>query len=74
MKVTTKDIGRTTRWMAMGMLYYQGVKLAYQGNWSQDEFDGIGKVYDDNIVALVGTFDSTNFDYLEDYWEYYEDM
>ena len=36
-----------------GKLYYQGGKLAYEENWSQDEFYGIFKVYNDNPVALV---------------------
>jgi hypothetical protein len=31
-------------------------------------------VYNDNPIALEGSFDYTNFDYLEDYWDYYEGM
>jgi hypothetical protein len=34
----------------------------------------LGKVYNDNPVPFKSNFDYTNFDYLEDYWEYYEGM
>jgi hypothetical protein len=54
-----------------GRLYYEGGKLAYEGSWSQDEFNGFGKVYNDNPVKLGEPFDYSNFDMLEDYWEYY---
>lgn len=57
-----------------GKLYYEGGKLAYEGYWLQDEFNGLGKVYNDNPVPLTGSFDYTNFELLEDYWEYYEGM
>lgn len=35
-----------------GKLYYEGGKLAYEGNWHQDEFHGFGKVYNDNPIQL----------------------
>lgn len=57
-----------------GRLYYEGGKLAYEGSWAQDEFNGAGKVYNDNPVELHESFDFTNFELLEDYWEYYEGM
>lgn len=57
-----------------GRLYYEGGKLAYEGSWAQDEFNGAGKVYNDNPVPLDFPFDFTNFELLEDYWEYYEGM
>lgn len=57
-----------------GRLYYEGGKLAYEGYWAQDQFNGLGKVYNDNPAALTEPFDYTNFDFLEDYWEYYEGM
>ena len=57
-----------------GKLFYEGGKLAYEGNWAHDEFHGYGKVYNDNPVELDCGFDYTNFDLLEDYWEYYEGM
>lgn len=47
-----------------GKLYYEGGKIAYEGMWSQDEFNGLGKVYNDNPVSFTGSFDYTNFDYL----------
>lgn len=48
--------------------------MAYEGNWNKDEFNGFGKVYNDNPSILSEPFDYTNFDFLEDYWEYYEGM
>jgi hypothetical protein len=42
--------------------------LAYEGSWAQDEFNGLGKVYNDSPVPLVGAFDFTNFEFLDDYW------
>ncbi len=57
-----------------GKLAYEGGKLAYEGNWSQDEFNGYGKVYNDNPMELAAPFDYTNFDLLEDYWQFYEGM
>jgi len=47
-----------------GKLYYFGGKLAYEGNWTEDEFNGAGKVYNDNPAKLSGPFDYTNFDLL----------
>jgi hypothetical protein len=57
-----------------GKLYYEGGQLAYEGNWAHDEFHGYGKVYNDNPVPLDAKFDYTNFDLLDDYWEFYEGM
>ncbi len=57
-----------------GKLFYEGGRLAYEGYWSQDQFHGFGKVYNDNPIDLHTSFDYTNFDLLEDYWEYYEGM
>jgi hypothetical protein len=31
-------------------------------------------LYNDNPAALDGKFDYTNFDLLDDYWEFYEGM
>ena len=55
-----------------GKLYYDGGNLAYEGQWRHDEFHGKGKVYNDNPMLLEGAFDYTNFEYLQDFWEYYE--
>lgn len=57
-----------------GKLYYEGGQLAYEGEWAHDQFHGYGKVYNDNPVGLDGGFDYTNFDLLDDYWEFYEGM
>ena len=65
---------RNNKMDGFGKLYYEGGKLAYEGYWSQDEFNGQGKVYNDNPLYFTSSFDYTNFDLLEDYWEYYEGM
>ncbi len=58
----------------IGKLFYENGQLAYEGSWKEDEFDGFGKVYNDNPEELTEPFDYSNFDYLEDYWVSYEGM
>ena len=65
---------RNNKMDGFGKLYYEGGKIAYEGSWSQDEFNGYGKVYNDNPTQLTTSFDYTNFDLLEDFWDYYEGM
>ncbi len=55
-----------------GMLYYASGKLAYDGEWYNDQFNGFGKVYNDEVKPLQGNFDYTDFNKLENYWEFYE--
>lgn len=54
------------------MLYYANGKVAYDGEWYNDQFNGFGKVYNDEVRSLKENFDYTDFYKLEDYWEFYE--
>lgn len=54
-----------------GALYYQSDKLAYEGNWENDQFQGDGKLYNENPDALNDNFDYTNFEEIDEYWQYY---
>ena len=55
-----------------GKLYYPNEKLAYEGEWKNNAFNGKGKVYNEEPVELAYSFDFTNFDYLQDHWDSYE--
>lgn len=58
----------------IGKLYYENGALAYEGSWSQDQFNGLGRVYNDSPIPFKESFDYTNFDLLGDSWQYYEGM
>ena len=53
-----------------GVLYYASGKIAYDGEWSDDKFEGQGVLYNETPVMLYNEFDYTDFDSVEDYWEY----
>ena len=55
-----------------GSLYYQSGKLAYQGMWREDQFQGKGKLFNEAPEKLERFFDYRNFDEIDEYWEYYE--
>lgn len=55
-----------------GRLFYQSDKLAYEGEWLDDQFHGLGKLYNEFPQRLAGGFDFRNFDDIDEYWEYYE--
>eukprot|EP01015_Nassula_variabilis_P029316 TRINITY_DN6275_c0_g1_i3.p1 TRINITY_DN6275_c0_g1~~TRINITY_DN6275_c0_g1_i3.p1 ORF type:complete len:329 (+),score=47.84 TRINITY_DN6275_c0_g1_i3:66-1052(+) len=55
-----------------GTLYYPGNKIAYQGQFKNDKFNGKGVVYNESPVPLNGMLDYSNFDSLEDHWVKYE--
>lgn len=55
-----------------GTLYYPSGAVAYEGQWLDDEFDGLGTVYNDNPVTIKGGFDYTNFTILQEEWLKYE--
>ncbi len=42
-------------------LYYQNGNLAYEGNWFQDMFNGLGQVFNDNPKNLTDGFDFEDF-------------
>lgn len=55
-----------------GKLYYSNNKLAYEGQWYMDQFHGKGKVYNDEPQKLFSEFDYTNFENLDEQWNYYD--
>lgn len=55
-----------------GRLYYQSGKLAYEGNWLEDTFNGLGVLYNENAHKLDHPFDYTSFERVDDYWTMYE--
>lgn len=55
-----------------GSLFYQSGTLAYQGMWKSDQFQGKGKLFNESSEKLNSLFDYTNFDEIDEYWEYYE--
>lgn len=65
---------RDNQMHGQGKLFYPSGKLAYDGGWSEDEFSGFGKVFNDNSNPSVHNipFDYTDFNDLDDVWEYYQ--
>jgi len=54
-----------------GILYYQSNHKAYEGKWINDQFHGLGKLFNDKPLEFDSTFDFNNFDDIDDFWEYY---
>lgn len=55
-----------------GSLYYPSGRLAYSGQWKDDQFCGKGTVYNDCPKQLIGSFNFISFDNLDEYWIKYE--
>lgn len=55
-----------------GTLYYQSDRVAYEGSWVADKFQGFGKLYNEFPQPLESGFDFTDFDGIDEYWAYYE--
>ena len=55
-----------------GSLYYPSGRLAYSGQWKDDQFCGKGTVLNDSPKQLIGSFNFTSFDNLDEYWIKYE--
>ncbi len=55
-----------------GKLYYPNAKLAYEGEWKNNAFNGKGKVYNEEPMAFADSFDFRNFDHLQDFWTLYD--
>lgn len=49
----------------MGKLFYQSNRLAYQGDWRNDQFSGRGTLYNEYPEPLSVPFDYRNFDDIE---------
>lgn len=54
-----------------GKLFYQSGKLAYQGEWKNDQFMGKGVLYNELPDILDQPFNYNNFDDVEEYWTKY---
>ncbi len=55
-----------------GKLYYPSSKLAYEGEWKRNAFNGNGKVYNEEPSNFQDVFNFENFDELEDNWDRFE--
>lgn len=55
-----------------GKLYYENGKIAYEGHWDDDEFNGQGRVYNSEPVACDEEFNYKDFSELGNKWIYYE--
>jgi len=55
-----------------GKLFYPSEKLAYEGYWVNNTFNGEGKIYNEIPVEFEGLFNYRNFDNLQEHWEHYE--
>ena len=55
-----------------GKLYYPNEKLAYEGEWKNNAFNGKGTVYNEDPQDIEGPFDYKNFDYVSENWVKYE--
>ncbi len=49
-----------------GVLYYPDGTVAYRGEWSNDQFNGQGVIFNSNINHIGGHFDYSNFNMLEE--------
>lgn len=62
---------RQNKMEGFGKLFYQSGKLAYQGEWKNDQFMGKGVLYNELPDILDQPFNYNNFDDVEEYWTKY---
>ena len=55
-----------------GSLYYASGKLAYDGDWFEDKFEGFGVLYNESPSVFNEKFDFNDFDMVDEYWDRYE--
>ena len=55
-----------------GKLYYNDGKLAYEGEWFDNKFNGKGIVLNEEPQPLDQDFDYNDFDTLAEHWKSYE--
>jgi hypothetical protein len=55
-----------------GKLYYQSGKLAYEGDWVNDQFEGYGKLYNEYPEVVQEPLNFKNLDEIEEMWTKYE--
>lgn len=51
-----------------GQLYYQSGKIAYNGSWFDDHFEGYGVLYNEYPKQLNDLLDYSNLDMIDEYW------
>jgi antitoxin component YwqK of YwqJK toxin-antitoxin module len=51
-----------------GKLFYPNGKLAYEGEWKNNAFNGKGKIFNEEPTEMQEDFDYRNFDFLKDGW------
>ena len=49
-----------------GKLYYQSGKLAYEGDWVNDQFEGLGKLYNEYPEITNQPLNYRNLDDVEE--------
>ena len=54
-----------------GTLYYPNGKMAYNGQFLGNKFNGFGYVYNEYVAKSDKNFDYTNFDLLDENWIQY---
>ena len=55
-----------------GRLYYENGNIAYEGQFVNDEFEGVGQVYNNQPERLLGSFNYRDFTDLSNKWIYYQ--
>lgn len=55
-----------------GVLYYQSHKIAYEGEWKQDQLHGYGVLYNEHIAVLDTEFDYQHLELIGDSWIKFE--
>lgn len=55
-----------------GILYYPSQKVAYDGEWENDQLSGYGVLYNQEVAALRTPFDYRDWTDVEEYWVKYE--
>lgn len=55
-----------------GVLYYPNNSIAYDGEWKEDQLEGIGTLYNEQVVKLNTPFDYKNWEDVDEYWIKYE--
>lgn len=55
-----------------GTLFYPNKKIAYEGQWENDQLSGYGTLYNEEVSPLRNPFDYRDFSDVEDFWTKYE--
>jgi hypothetical protein len=55
-----------------GVLYYPNNSIAYDGEWKDDQLEGRGTLYNEEVVQLTLPFGYKNWEDVDEYWVKYE--